>query len=547
MNPGMKALIVDDEFHIRRGVRTSVPWEDLGVWEVEEAADGSRAIALFDEHAPDIVVLDINMPGQNGMEVARHIRDSGSAAQIIFLTGYDDFPKVKEAITLQASDYLLKPVSYSELLQALQKASLQVSETRRETGYVDDLKMRLNTYKRAAVDQLLLDFLQRRRSYRESAEFFTDTGIMQGGGNTHGFFCIDIDDYEGMVGKASERDRQLYLYAYRKLAQEVMESELHANGGTNAISCGYVLNLSESRLLIWLRFAEGLDESARADAALLRVATRLQEAYRSYLRMSVSIGISGTSSSLERLHELHKEAVKAAEFRAVLGLGRIIPVHLLEPPGISGQKLLAKELFVLGELRAGSGIEFEGILEDWIAELTQVPLPEARMIAAQLVVYGARVYAEQAGDQLPDVQETLSALAGCETIGALADFMRSFITTLFERIRSTKKRPVIKVIEQAKVWIREHIGEEISLQMLAAALHLNPYYVSRLFKQETGETYLEFTTRLRFERARELLSGTPLKMHEIAGQVGFPDANYFSIAFKKHQGVSPTDFRKRFQ
>lgn len=543
----MKALIVDDEFHIRSGIHSSVPWSEFGIEEVEEAEDGAKAIALFDKHAPDIILLDINMPGINGLEVARHIRRCSTAAQIIFLTGYDDFPKVKEALTLQASDYLLKPVTYSELLQALKKASIQAVANRKESGYMDELKRRLNTYKRAAADQHLLDFLQQRRSYQESSEFFSESGVMAGEGDIHGFLCIDIDNFEETLGKAPERGRQLDLYAFGKLAQEALESTWFTNGTPNSIIGGHVLHLSESRLLIWMRLSEGDDDEIKSVAVMMGMAKQLQEVYRTYLRLSVTIGISGTSGALDKLHELHKKAIKAAEFRAVLGLGSIIPARLLEAPGSSRKNLLAKELFMLGELRAGSGVEYQGILEEWIDELKDVPLPEARMIASQLVVYATRLYVET-GHELPkEAGEPLAAMSGCETIQSLAAFVRSFIAILSEQIRQTKKRPAMNMIEQAKEWIREHLSEEISLQSLAAALHMNPFYVSRLFKQETDETYLEFTTRIRFEKARELLMGSALKMHEIAALVGYKDANYFSIAFKKHQGINPTDFRKRFQ
>ncbi|EXX89147.1 hypothetical protein BG53_00585 [Paenibacillus darwinianus] len=361
MKRAVKALIVDDEFHIRRGIHTVVPWRDFGVEAVEEAGDGKNAMALFDEHSPDIVLLDINMPGINGMEVARHIRGRNGSTQIIFLTGYDDFHKAREAITLQASDYLLKPVSYDELLQSLEKAAMKVTVNRKESGYLDDLQRRL------------------------------------------------------------------------------------------AI------------------------------------------------------------------------------------------------PGSRGQKLLAKELFVLGELRAGAGSGCQGMMEEWLDELSQLPLTEAKIIASQFVVYAARL-SDEMGHELPvHAQQSLEALGGCDTVQGLMKQVREFITILSERVRKSMDKPVTHSIEQAREWIREHLSEEISLQTLAAAVHLNPYYLSRLFKQETGETYLEFTTRIRFEKARELLISSALKMHEIAEQVGFTDANYFSIAFKKHQGVSPTDFRKRFQ
>lgn len=177
MGQMVKVLIVDDEINIRNGIKKSIPWDEFGMEVIGEADDGEKAITIYNEHTPDIIVLDINMSGMNGMEVARYIRVHSQETQIIFLTGYDDFQKVKEAVTLHASDYLLKPVAFSELVQALQKAAVQVMMTQRQIGFVDDLKHKVNLYKKVATDQILLDVLQQRRSFADAAESLAEIGL----------------------------------------------------------------------------------------------------------------------------------------------------------------------------------------------------------------------------------------------------------------------------------------------------------------------------------------------------------------------------------
>jgi two-component system response regulator YesN len=547
MDQMVKVLIVDDEINIRSGIKKSIPWDEFGMEVIGEAENGESAIAIYNKYSPDIIVLDINMSGMNGMEVARYIRVRSQETQIIFLTGYDDFHKVKEAVTLQASDYLLKPVAFSELVQALQKAAIQVKMTQRQIGLVDDLKLKVSLYKQVATDQILLDVLQQRRSFADAAESLAEIGLTDGQSQSIGFLCTDIDYYEVSFGQLSEHDRQLYMYAYRKLAQEVLEEQQQSSDEGSFIR-GYVLNLTVSRLLIMIQLRAPTEKLQYhiEEQLLVRIAKKLQEAYRTYLKMSISIGVSQTEQGVDKLYNIYKEAVQAVDYRAMIGQGNIIPSRLVDPLVFRSQKLLSKELFILGELKAGTEIRNTDLLEEWFEEIGAMPFTDAKIIASQLVVYTLRMYDESKHERPMTTKVPLAHIVACETIQCLTEYLKEFLINIGDRIRGSQTQPAMRIIEMAKQWIRQHLNSEISLNALAAALHINPFYLSRLFKQTTDETYLEFTTRIRFDRARELLVNSTLKMHEIAEQIGFKDANYFSIAFKKHQGVSPTDYRKRF-
>lgn len=142
MNIKLSALIVDYEKHIRSGILNSVPWERFGIDIVEEAENGKQAITLFEARGHNIVLLDINMPVAGGLDVALHIRRDQCHVEILFLTGCDVF---RRAVTLQASDYLLKPVSFDELLQAIEKAALKAASRHEEAGLVDELKKRMGS------------------------------------------------------------------------------------------------------------------------------------------------------------------------------------------------------------------------------------------------------------------------------------------------------------------------------------------------------------------------------------------------------------------
>ncbi|WP_274362802.1 response regulator [Paenibacillus thermotolerans] len=422
----MKIVIADDEYHIRTGIAEFVPWKELGA-EVLEAQDGTSALAVYEEAAPEILLLDINMPGMSGLEVARTIREHDPDVQIIFLTGYDDFDKAKAAISVQASDYLLKPVSYGELVEALRKAMDRIEEAKSKAEYVHRLERKLHAFTPAAAERILLDWLHNRRIPREADSLLEELGMSSRQHSNFSVACVEIDGFYRYMDQVSQRDRQLYLYAYKKLAQEVFEAF-----GSYSI----VLQANPSRLIA-IAAASGLEDKAYAAERMKSQAERLQNAYRDYLKMSVTIGVSRNADQAADLPEAYREAIQAVE-RRVAGSG------------------------------GGSGGQ-------------------------------------------PD-----------------------------------RNRPVMKAMEKAKGWIRDHLAEDITLPKIAAFLHMSPNYVSTLFKQATGETLTEYVTRVRFEKSKELFARPELKMHEIAARVGFADANYFSIAFKKYHGMPPSEYRQRY-
>lgn len=154
-----KLLIVDDEPLVRRGIATLVDFEKLDIEAVFEAGNGADALALFQEHLPDLVLLDINMPKMGGLEFAQKAKQLNPGAKIAIITGYDYFDYAVNALKIGIDDYVLKPVSKTDVVQLLtrliqgleqearQKALAQVASTlipdaagAKDTGYRDTIR-----------------------------------------------------------------------------------------------------------------------------------------------------------------------------------------------------------------------------------------------------------------------------------------------------------------------------------------------------------------------------------------------------------------------
>ncbi|MCD9021146.1 helix-turn-helix domain-containing protein [Cohnella silvisoli] len=526
----MKAMIVDDEYYIREGLKKSDLWKELAIEVVGEAEDGAAAWAMYQLLQPEILLLDINIPEMNGIELARSIRNVNEEAQIIFLTGYDEFQWVKEAIALQASDYLLKPVVREELQKALNKANERVKKREDRNQHVDQLQRQVHNYSKAAHEQWLVDLVQQRRPLAESLDLLASSGIHLDLSGHYAVLCSDIDDFASLSEGYSVCDRQLNQYAYRKLAEEAVESYEQV----------YTLGETPSRVVL-------LIGNVTEQSVLLDIAIRLRSVISQYLKLSISIGISNPIQGLEHISDAYHEAIRAMEYKAIVGGGQIIPYSSTAVTMTQNNRLLDKELYMLSEMRAGNEANVINILREWSENLRSMAWSDVKLVASQLVMFVIRLFKEVDLKNKPLLHANpLVDMSNCRTTDELIRFLTSYFTEVGRAIRLSKEVPSHRMIEQAKEWIREHLSEDLSLVNLAEYLNMSPKYLSSRFKQATSETFADFTTQVRFDRAKELLADSSLKILDVAAKVGFTDTNYFSMAFKKYIGITPTEYRKRF-
>ena len=125
-----------------------------------------------------------------------------------------------------------------------------------------------------------------------------------------------------------------------------------------------------------------------------------------------------------------------------------------------------------------------------------------------------------------------------EEFGSCIDNLK---ISLFRR-RTEEERPIAAMTR----YMQTHLAEEISLDLLAEAFHLSPQYISQLFKSEIGVNFLTYLTNLCMERAKKLLLSTALPVSEVAEQSGYGDYRVFTKAFKKSEGVTPSQYRRDF-
>ena len=139
-------ILIDDEQIIRTGLRKMIPWGELGCEIVAEAEDGIQGFELIKEHVPDIIISDIRMPRQNGLEMIAAMKDINQDAQIIILTGFREFEYAQEAIRLGVLEFLLKPSKLPEITAAVEEAVENLKIQEREQRQYNHIKKKVKNY-----------------------------------------------------------------------------------------------------------------------------------------------------------------------------------------------------------------------------------------------------------------------------------------------------------------------------------------------------------------------------------------------------------------
>ncbi|KAF6633238.1 response regulator [Paenibacillus sp. EKM208P] len=527
-----RLLIVDDEYHIREGLKLMVAESDLSVEVSDVAEDGTTALRLYTERRPDMILLDINLPDMSGLDVAKTIREKDQQTPLLFLTGYESMTYIRQAVSLQAVDYLLKPVTSGDFEAALSRAEDRIAQWRRSE---EEAIHRHRSLEPLYREHLLLDLLQQRRPAAEVIRemdgpgFFSETS-----GPPYTVLCCELEEASHQEAAATSKPHGSMHKSSHVFAE--LAGEAAAAAGAKAHSAA----VSRDRRVVLLATA-----SCRAAE---RTAQQIRQAVQEQLSQGVSIGISRPVQRMEQLPEAYEEAVQAAEHRGWVGYSQIIPYESIQTAEPNSSQLLEKELLMITEIRAGNDAAVHAILQEWSGQLAGLPVKQVKMIVTQLVLFVMRIVQSDAfvGQTSMQEQDPLLELSRLRHGPEMIDYVSRYFVRVGRHVRESREKGIPRKFQRAKEWIREHLQEDGGLNRLAEYMNMSPKYLSARFKQVTGESFADYQTRVRFERARELLLDPNRKVAEVAEVVGFTDTNYFSIAFKKHTGLTPTEFRKTF-
>lgn len=521
-----KAMIVEDEMLVRIGLRNIIDWKALDIVLIEDAANGKKAMEIYEQEHPDIILTDIRMPEMDGLTLIQAIRERDDRCRFIILTCVEDFEIAQKAISYNVSGYLLKlTMSFEEIQKIVCKA---IGELRKISAPVSHVR----TADAAAVKQRFLkDFLfYNSCSGQELQEYISSYGLKLRQGY-HVVGILSLLSYQNVKEQYDDQNGDLVTVSILNVLQELIEStflgEVFHDTGADYV------------MVLCLPSADWEENEKILESFRVRV----QEIMKIYFDTRVLLYFSSFHDKLEQLPVSYQEALQISRQH----------FYIDQPQsGLQNESDLLMKFRSVMEERKQSPI-LDVLLEDeekatYIRQIESVqdtlPSPgEIRALFANLAELATYFACNRWGFRyLDQLKLHFSSIQSIGTLDMLAQQHQQYLEQIFKyACPSVEHSPEIT---QALAYISEHYTEDISLQTLADYVHLSANYFSNLFKKEMQQRFVDYVNELRIECAKRLLLTSSKRTVQISEETGFSDTTYFSKVFKKMVGISPAEYRK---
>lgn len=532
-----KLIIVDDEKVVRDGLKRTIQWEEHGFELVGDYKNGLEALDDIDKVKPDLILSDICMPMMDGLELCEQVAAHYPFIKTVILTGHDDFDYAQRALRLKVEDFILKPITSHETRQMLDKIKRTMDEEQQLREDFNLLYNQLNQSLPLLRERFLERMVVTGISQREMAErlaYFKLPPL----GPCFLTLIFDIDDFGERASESSEPDTELLRFAVFNILEEIVRRE-----------SGFIFRTREERMVVVI-------SGERNEDALYGEGFRIVEEARQYiekfLKFTVTVGIGRVYDSPDMLPRSYQSALSALDYRLLLGKNRIISISDVEGHNANILTYSADWDRQLASLvKIGSKQEAKSLIEQIIADLkrSRLSIDSCYLQIVKVVVSLLNTIQELGvGEGIfgADQRIVLTDVYKYKTLDEIRDWLQSIVQAAMTAVSDNRRQVTDTQMIQAVDYIHRHYSnEKLSLQDMCRHVLMSTSYFSLVFKQFTGETFVEFLTRVRMEHAKALLQHSTLKLYEIASKVGYADPNYFSLLFKKVAGITPREYREK--
>lgn len=542
----LRIFLAEDEVVVRETIKRMIPWEELGFELVGEAADGEMALPLLIRQQPDLLITDIKMPFMDGLTLARLAKKEIPGLKVVILSGYDDFNYAKQAIGIGVEDYLLKPITKNALIERLSEIRSRYEHEKTQKEYYEKFQREMQAYEKNSsrdfFEALVGGSMDMMEVYKRAEKLGLD--IVAEAYNVLIFTMNCDEDFS--------RQRDEYS-SWEAESLELLENFFAGHSSamlfrSNIFSYGVLLKGQR----------ETIEENTRACVDEIRKILSRQDGRREWF---LAVG-----QSVERLSQIQKSyhtASRAFSQRYLYDENILYydEMETMEHPGGQAetednaylQKVDVNALnpaILQKFLSNGLQEETENFVKDYFYAIGQEPMES--LVFRNYVILNVRfsvisfikgLGCDTNEMESADTEEVLAESGkNMESAIAYAKKMISQAIEIRDQNSGNKNRSILKT---AVDFIDSHyMDEEISLNTVANVANVSSNHFSALFSQNMGQTFIEYLTSLRMNKAKELLRCTGMRSSEIAGEIGYKDAHYFSYLFKKTQGMTPSDYRK---
>ncbi|MCR5045397.1 MAG: response regulator [Treponema sp.] len=510
-------LLTDDEQIVIDSLSMILSKNFEGQITLFSASSGTKALEIARSSGIDIIFMDIHMPGMNGLETISLIKKINPNIVIIILSAYDQFQYAQEALNLGAFKYLTKPVNRNLIAQTAREAMNQVDSERGKLTDSIELRQKLSVVSTMVESDFIYScvFNNKGTDFSEYLNYFGIEGL------PYFFACIEVSEVP------NEKRYDVYVKIRDVLSTKCRCVTGSFMGDRIGVFFPLVKNESPEDLIKEIHTLLATKISGKIKIGASEIERDIKNAQNAYNSASAclakieesGVAFSGKANGQNESKDSESVLVEKAAAKLILAV---------KTGNVSATESLAKEYCeLLYKAYEGQDDKIKGSLFE--------SLVKERSAASQ----ANSNYKDQdsAGD--------FSFFAKANEREELEKYFLGRSTECAKAASAAKDSEENPIVQKARQYIDGHLKDLPSLEGLADILGVSPFYLSKLFKEETGETYINYVTTARLEKARRLLSDGALIIKEISADIGYNDQNYFSKLFRQKYGETPSEYRQK--
>ncbi len=538
-----RVLLVDDEVLVREAISENIRWGELGFTLAGSCQNGKEAMEFLEKNSVDVVLTDICMPYVDGMELSEFVFNHFPKTNIIIFSGFDDFEYAKKAIKFNVEEYLLKPVTAFELSEVLTGLKDKMDKKREEENKFGRLNETYYRNKLIIESKALEDLIKGSKTEEENEKALRELNISLDA-FAYRVAIIDIDLRSDVDSTEEEMKHNSALMAFSvyNICDEILNGQqagLACLGGDN-----HVFILFQSR------------KPGRFEPESNDLCTEISHMVKKYMKLMITIGIGSSVKNRKDIHISYEEARDSMRYRYLLEDNSILDMeNIVRTRNAIKNQRNDLELedkidpFILA-MKMNDKLKIESILQQ-IKEAMKEALEDRTEsdLYLQQILLAVNNLLKSSNLEESDIyrqkDQLMKDMANSKTLAETIELFQNYCYQVTEEMEMQKNIGGKKQAVLAMDYIKKNYSDsELNLNSVCTYLSISASRFSTIFKNITGETFMEALTNIRMQKAKELLENTDYKNYEIAEKVGFSDPHYFSIAFKKMTGKAPSEYAK---
>lgn len=532
----IKILVVDDETFVRLGIKTIFDWNNYGFEIIGEAEDGVEATEIFIKHKPDIVLVDICMPRLNGLDFIKRVKGINPYCKFIILSCHNEFEYVREAMKLGARDFIMKTtIKRDEMLAIVTEVAKEIRDERDKLKYLNSDKeetyinntTKINDFFNELIDKEETNELNIFKKMKELQLTITVPNLF--------ILVIAIDYYKKLKQDLEKKRFNVLISGVANITQEILKQ--YANS--------YVMKRDDNEIVCFVSYRENTGQEG---LKLLSLSEDIKKSVKEFLNISISLGVSENIKCFRDISQSYSETFNVLQRKFFKGPNSINFIG----ESCSNSYLLMEEMKLFEN-------EFVQAFENLDLDLAMLKLMELNK--SEILRSGSKP--KQIQNEFMNILFTVlnqlnnkkfksrelafdevdpSVVWSFEYIDEVVEYIERMIIDFSESLERYYYYKNKGIVDKVKGFINKNIGADITLNDAAKYVKLSSGYLSKVYKKETGENFIDYVIKTKINKAKSLIR-TGEKVWTIAHMLGYAEVSSFSRIFKKVEGVSPWQYR----